>query len=470
MPDRDPYPTSLSVDEALRQVLAICPRLPSELVALGDAAERVLAADVVAGFSLPSFANAAMDGFAVRSADVLAGSAPSGSSPAACPLRVVGESVAGHGFAGEVEDGTAVRIMTGAAVPVGADAVVPLEETMPGEGGEEKMVWIPRQAVRPGQHLRQVGEDVAAGATVLRAGRVLAPQDIGLLAALGVAEVAVVRRPRVAILATGDELVPVGAPMEPGPGQVRDTNTPMLVALVTRYGGIPMALGIARDTEASLWQRLQEAFDYSPDLLLTTAGVSVGDYDLVKEVLALRGTIVFWKVRMKPGKPLVAGVLEVPDVPGVGQRQGTRHEEQRRTVPMLGLPGNPSSAFTVSEVFVRSALRHMQGRGACPPRVWARLDEAVQGTTRQSYLPVRVYATDRGYGVARCGVGRGSHAISTLVEANSLLMVPAQGGYRAGEMVEVVPLAGWGEGAEERAEERAEEEAGEATNGGSTRI
>lgn len=418
------FPTYIGVDEALQHILALCPRLPPEQVSLHDAAERVLAANVVAGLSFPPFANSAMDGFAARFADLLPGEST------APPLRVIGESVAGRGFAGKVAPGTAVRIMTGAEVPPGADTVVPIEESTPGEG--DSILLHPR-AAKPGQHIRQVGSDVTAGETVLHAGRVLHAAELALLAALGVAEIAVARRPRVALIATGNEVVPAGAPIEHS--QVRDANTPLLAALVKRCGGLPIPLEIARDTETSLMQRLREALTHAPDLILTTAGVSVGDYDRVKEVLTANGSIAFWKVRMKPGKPLVAGLL----------RQEEHRGDGEKSVPMLGLPGNPASAFTSGEVFVRPALLHMQGRSAVLPRVRARLDAAVKGTTRQAYHPVCLYYdADQGhYGAALCGQGRDSHAISTLVEANSLLMVPEQGGYRVGEMVEVVPFAAW---------------------------
>jgi molybdopterin molybdotransferase len=423
------FPAYVSVDDALRHILSICPRLPTERVSPGDGAERVLATDVVAPISLPAFANAAMDGFAVRSEDVTADNALAGPAPAACSLRVIGESVAGGGVAGRVEPGTTVRIMTGAMVPLGADAVVPIEETTPGEKG---CILVQPHSARAGRYIRQVGEDVSAGEIILRAGRVLAPQDIGLLAMPGVEKVAVVRRPRVAILATGDEVVPADAPIEPG--QVRNANTPMLAALINRYGGIPLTLGIAHDTEASLVRWLQEAFALAPDLILTTAGVSVGDYDLVKTVLDKMGTIVFWKVQMKPGKPLVAGLLHGPE------------SGKQRVVPMLGLPGNPFSAFVSSEVFVRAALLHMQGRQPVLPRIQARLDEDVKGTNRRAYIPVRVSLAEQGYGVALCGAGRGSHAMSRLVEANGLLAVPAQSSYHTGETVEVLLLTRWEEG------------------------
>ena len=315
----------LSVDEAQARVLAQIPRLPAERVALGEAAGRVLATTIVAGRALPPFDNSAMDGYAVRAADL----SPTGVTR----LRRVGESRAGSREPAPVAEGEAARILTGAPMPPGADTVV-MQENVSLEGD----AVIVHQAPRAGAHVRFVGEDVEAGATTLEAGAELGPGEIGLLAALGVAFVEVIGRPRVGILATGDELREVDEPLENG--QIVTSNSYALAAQVAAAGGIPVPLGIARDDEADIAARVRRGL--RTDLVLTSGGVSVGDYDLVRKVLESLGwKSDFWKVRMRPGKPIAFGQLG--------------------DVPVLGLPGNPASSMVCFELFARPAIRAMAG-------------------------------------------------------------------------------------------------------------
>jgi molybdopterin molybdotransferase len=312
-------------------------------VPLAEALGSVLAVDVIAGKSVPAFPNAAMDGFAVRAGETLCASAER-----PVRLRVIGEAAAGYQCASVVTPGTAIRIMTGAPVPTGADAVVRFEETDEATGavrhGPGDTVAI-MTAARPGENVRPIGEDVAAGATVLMAGTRVRPAEIGVLATLNRTQATVHRRPRVGILATGDEVVDAGEPL--GPGQIRNSNAPLLAALVTRCGGEVVPLGTARDSEDDLRRRLAQADGL--DLLLTTGGVSVGDYDLVKQVLQAEGRIDLWEVRIKPGKPLAFGCLG-------------------RT-PVLGLPGNPVAAAVAFEQFARPVIRKMPAiaRSRSPP-------------------------------------------------------------------------------------------------------
>src|ERR671910_809512 len=319
-------------------------------------------------------------------------------------LRVIAEAAAGYASAAIVTPGTAIRIMTGALVPAGADAVVRFEETDERTGavrrGPGDTVAIGASA-RPGENVRPIGEDVHAGETVLAAGTRVRPAEIGVLATLNRTEVTVHRRPRVGVLATGDEIVDAGEPLRLG--QIRNSNAPMLAALVSRCGGEVVSLGIARDTEDDLRGRLAQADGL--DLLLTTGGVSVGDYDLVKQVLQAEGRIDLWEVRIKPGKPLAFGCLG-------------------RT-PVLGLPGNPVAAAVAFEQFARPAIRKMLGDRCCEiPTVMARLSSRNENRGgRRPYVRVAGEGGPPGY-VGPVAGGQGSGVLSTLAKANALLVIP----------------------------------------------
>ncbi len=386
-------PELLTVAEALAIVLDSVAPLGSETVALLDALGRVLADPVVAADSLPPFANSSMDGYALRAAD-LAGAGPD----AGVRLRVVADVAAGAPSPVALTPGTAARIMTGAPLPDGADAVVPVEDTdEPWRDRDRPLpevvtVW---RVVAPGDYVRYPGEDIRAGQTVLEAGHVVRPQEIGVLASLGVERVAVVRRPRVGVLATGDELVEVGAALAPGK--------------IRALGGEAVMLGIAGDTEAAVRERLDAGVAAGVDLLISSAGVSVGAYDVVKAVLSAEGDVAFWRVRMRPGKPLAFG--------------------RYRGIPLLGLPGNPVSAMVSFERFARPAILKMAGRrGLERPSVMATVLEELHSDGRESYLRAVVSRDTRsrdmhGY-VATTTGGQGSHLMTSLVRANALLVIP----------------------------------------------
>lgn len=387
----------LSVEEALERILATVRVLEPERVPILEALGRVLAEEVVADRNIPPLPNSAMDGYAVRAADV---------ARVPARLRVIAEAPAGRLCPVEVGPGTAVRIMTGAPIPAGADAVVPFEHTRVVQDSScptaDEWIEVLRET-RPGANVREAGEDVRAGQVVLTPGRVLRPQEIGMLAALGRTEVAVVRRPRVAILATGDEVVP---PWEtPGPGQIRDANSYTVAAQVRRYGGIPLILGVARDEETLIREGVRRALAERADLIVTSGGVSIGDFDLVKQVLAAEGEMRFWSLNMKPGRPLAFGVVG--------------------GVPLVGLPGNPVSAMIATELFVRPAVLKMQGFTEWPwPELRARLtDPIVRKDGRRHYLRVRLRETPGGWEATLTG-DQGSGILNSLVQADGLAVIP----------------------------------------------
>lgn len=390
----------LSVREALSLILGTIDILPSEELDLLDGLGRVLAQSVTARDSLPPFANSSMDGYAVRAEDV-------GRARDDRPtrLKVIGDIAAGAGNLPDVVVGTAARIMTGAPLPPGADAVVPVEDTDEPWRGKERplpeFVAIHR-AVGPGDFTRHPGEDIRAGAIVLEKGRVLRPQEIGILAALGMGRINVIRRPRVGVLATGDELVDVASPLTPG--KIRNSNGYAQTAQVAALGGVPVMLGVAGDTEAAVRERLDAGVAAGVDLLISSAGVSVGAYDVVKAVLDEVGDVAFWRVRMRPGKPLAFGSY--------------------RGIPFLGVPGNPVSAMVSFEMFARPAILKMAGHDKLErPRVEVTVLEDIDSDGRESYIRAIVTRDERGY-LARTTGGQGSHMMTSLVKANALLVVP----------------------------------------------
>lgn len=391
---------NLTVQEALTAVLAPLTILPPEQVALPDALGRVLAAPITAQDNLPPFANSSMDGYAFIAADLVGAT---GDHPAT--LQVIGDIAAGSAPTIHITRDTAVRIMTGAPIPPGADAVIPVEDT--NENWRDKARPLPatiqiNRAVNPGDYIRPPGGDIQAGQTVLQAGHIIRPQEIGLLAALGIAELLVVRRPLVGILATGDELIPITEPLQPG--KIRNSNGYAQAAQVAALGAIPFSLGIARDSEDDVRAKLQAGLDAGVDLFISSAGVSVGAYDVVKAVLEAEGNIGFWRVRMRPGKPLAYGSY--------------------KGVPYIGLPGNPVSAMVSFERFARAAILKMAGHTQLErPQVLAELQEEMESDGRESYIRAIVSKRDD-VTIATPTGSQDSHMLSSLVKANALLIIP----------------------------------------------
>lgn len=410
----------IGVDEARERILARFHPLEPERVPILEALDRVLAEDIYSDIDIPPFDNSAMDGYALRSGDTIGASQEN-----PVTLEVMADLAAGHTTHLKVESGRAIRIMTGAPLPEGADAVVRFEETsegLTGSWGERIEVY---KEVSPWDNVRPAGEDIRKGELVLPKGTLVRPQEIGVLASLGRPEVEVIRRPQVAILATGDELVAIDE--EIGPGQIRNSNEYSTAAQVIRYGGVPVRLGMARDNIEELTSKIEEGLAAKVDLFLTSAGVSVGEYDVVKEVLASEGEIDFWQVYMKPGKPLAFGHI-----------QG---------VPLLGLPGNPVSAMVSFEQFARPAILIMLGKGALEkPEVEVTLDEDVTSSGRRGFIRAIVTRQEDGYHARAVTGPRGSGVLTSMVRANALLIVPEDTTVvRAGERLRAQMLD-WPEG------------------------
>lgn len=424
----------VSVQEALRGILESFAPLEAVSVPLDEALGLVLAEDVRSDIDLPPFDNSSMDGYAVRAEETVGASAD---NPAR--LRVAGYIPAGAAPGPEewVKPGTTIRIMTGAPVPPGADAIIPFEDTSEGRGlspqrlqpgaahaepvrvGSEVLIF---KSVKPGDYVRLTGEDVRAGEPVLRAGTTVRAYEIGVLAAVGKATVFVHRRPRVAILATGDELVEVWE--RPGPGQIRNSNNYAVAAQVRAWGAEAINLGVARDNLEDTTAKIEEALALGPDLLISSAGVSVGDYDVVKEALLALGTISMWQVRMKPGKPLAFGHLGA------------------RRVPFMGLPGNPVSSMVNMELFGRPAIMKMLGKGRIQRTIIeARAAERLENYSGREHYIRGIVGKVGGEYVARSTGGQGSNLLTSMSRANALLIVSE--GTRVveeGEMVSALML------------------------------
>lgn len=388
----------ISVEQAIAQVLSRIPVLEPERVGLLEALGRVLAQDVISDIDVSPFDNSAMDGYALRAADIA-----SGSVEAPVALRVVEHIPAGVEPRVAVGPGEASRIMTGAPMPAGADAVVMVERTRTGEreGGAGGTVEILTSA-KVGENIRLRGEEVRAGDAVMLTGEVVGAAAIGLAASVGHTTLLVGRRPRVAIVSTGDELVDIA--QKPGPGQIRNSNTYSIAAQVLQAGAEPHVLGIARDNEESTRALLSRAPEF--DVMVSTGGVSMGDFDVVKTVLEELGELDFWKVAMRPGAPQTFGTIG-----------GT---------PFFGLPGNPTSTMVGFEMFVRPSLRKMAGSTALQrPSVTATLShDAKKKSDRRYFMRGRLSPTaGDGYTVAISG-SQSSALLGAMHHANCLISLP----------------------------------------------
>ena len=405
--------TALAVDEAVARVLALAAarRLPSERVELHEARGRVLAHDVIAAHDLPPFANSAMDGFAVRGADL--------SSDAATRLRIVGTRFAGDGEAAMIAAGECLRITTGAPLPGGADTVV-IKERVQVDGD---MLVVPG-GEKAGANVRQAGEDLARGARALAAGEAIGAVRLGVLASLGMTGVDVVRRPRVAVLTTGDELVMPGAPL--GHAQIHNSNGFSLAALAIEAGARPLDAPLpfrhVRDDEASLRAALRAAAAEA-DVIVTSGGVSAGEKDLLPALVAELGAIVFWKVRMRPGMPVLCGTIA-----------GT---------PLIGLPGNPVSGIATFLLFVRPLLRAMQGiTEPATPCLHAHLAHPLaKRHARREFMRARLQPRADGSLAVAVLPKQGSGMLGAMAGADALVVVPEDAReLAAGTLVEVMPL------------------------------
>jgi molybdopterin molybdotransferase len=429
-------PALRSVEETIAAILAAIPGpLPAEAVSPERALGRYLAAAAVSRTDLPPWDNSAMDGYAVRAQDTTEASA---ASPVT--LRVIGEVRAGESSALAVGQGTALRIATGAPLPPGADAVVPVELTIPvdsngrdvGPAGRDATGPLPagvrfQEPVPAGGSVRAQGSDLHAGDTVLAPGSAMTPAAVSLAAGAGLGEVAVHGRPRVAVLATGDEIRAAGLPL--GPAGIPDANGPGLRALVTAAGADPLDLGIARDRLEDVESRLAGAIPEA-DVMIVSGGVSVGPYDVVRSAFQAVGRVDLWRVAVQPGKPFAFGVAERAG----GMHAGGRGDDALPPVLLFGLPGNPVSTAVTFELFVKPALRKLSG-GPAMEHADDRgvLTEPVtKSRGRRAYIRVvadrdsdgRVRRDGSGRVSLRLAGGQGSHVLSALAAADALAVVP----------------------------------------------
>lgn len=399
----------ITVEQALETILAHIRVLGSERVDILTSRGRVLAEDIIAGFNVPPLDNSAMDGYAVRAADVAGAS-----SGSPVTLTVTGDLPAGYTARQALEPGQALRIMTGAPVPQGADTVI-MQENTQSRGATVAIL----QGEKAGVNIRCAGEDITKDALLFPAGTLVRPAHIGIMASIKRAMVSVYQRPRVAILSTGDELVDIDG--ELGPGKIVTSNSYSLMSLVAEAGGTPVMLGIARDTREALRERLLEGLH--ADIIITSGGVSVGDYDFVKDVLQEQGAdMKFWKVLMRPGQPLAFGVI------------GGK--------PAFGLPGNPVSAMVSFEQFVRPAMRKMSGHVKLfRPFTEAVAQEDVPGRTgRKFFVRCRLALKDGMWQATTTG-GQGSGILMSMADCSGLMIVPETSpGIKAGDRVQVQVL------------------------------
>ncbi|HET7570651.1 MAG TPA: gephyrin-like molybdotransferase Glp [Gammaproteobacteria bacterium] len=402
---------ALSLDDARERILAqLTPIAMTERVAIRRALDRVLAEHVVSRLNVPAHTNSAMDGYAVRAADL-----PASGQIA---LRLVGDAFAGKPFAGEVHVGECVRIMTGGVVPRGADTIV-IQEDVQRQGGEV----VIGAGHRAGQHVRKAGEDLAAGATVLAAGRRVTAADLGLFASLGIGEVNVRRRLRVAFLSTGDELRSLGEPL--GEGDVYDSNRYTLYGMLTHFGADILDLGVVPDSPGALRAAFERA-GADADVVITSGGVSVGAADHVRDVLAEVGEVGFWKVNMKPGKPIAFGRLH-------------------GGATFFGLPGNPVSAMVTYYQLVQPALDYLAGaQPRVPVVMMARAGEDLRKSSgRREFQRGRLEWDEDDEPVVYSAAPQGSGILRSMSLADCFIVLSENSGpVKAGERVRVELFAG----------------------------
>ena len=410
----------ISVEEALNKILSFIEVLKPEEKPILDSLGQVLAEEICSKINVPPLDNSAMDGFAVRAEDTYGASE---TSPIL--LTVIDQVAAGYLSDKRIKSKTAIRIMTGAAVPDGANAVVQFEDTdeviRKSSKGNTSIIGIMRQ-VKKGQNIRFKGEDISMGMMVLPNGTLLRPSEIGVLASLGYSKALVIRRPVVAVLVTGDELIDIGQTLTPG--KIYNSNAYSIAAQIRRYGGNPKILGIGRDSIESIDKKIDEA--RGCDMLITSGGVSLGDYDVVKDVLSRRGEIAIWMVYMKPGKPSAFGTIT----------------DGEKKMLHLGLPGNPVSSMITFEQFERPAILKMMGiKNTAKPTIKAIIDDDVMNRDgRRIYARVVVSKTDNTFHASLTGP-QGSGILTSMIKANGLAIIPENTkGVKAGDIVQVQML------------------------------
>jgi molybdopterin molybdotransferase len=415
----------ISVEEALERILSRVGTLGDEQVPLTRALGRVLAQAVSSSLDLPPWPNSSMDGYALRSAD-----ATGASMEAPARLDIAGRIAAGHVADKPLTAGQAFRIFTGGPLPEGADSVIPQEEVK-----TEGTTLLVSRPVKAGEFVRPRGEDMRAGESVLERGRLIGPAELGLLAALGHAQVRVVRKPRVGILSTGDEIVDLGGRL--GPGQIPNSNTYSLTGQVIEAGGEPVPLGVAADRLEEIEARFR--WGLGCDLLISSAGVSVGEHDFVKAALERLGAEQhLWLVNMRPGKPIAFATIPGSGLlgPAAGPSAG------KGALPVFALPGNPVSAMVTFELFVRSALRRLGGHARLPrPVVQARALAAIPNPgRRRGFLRVTLTADESGGYGARLTGDQSSGILRSMVAADGLAVIPGDSTIEPGGTVSVILL------------------------------
>ena len=409
-------PNALPVAQAQRIVQDfVQPILGVETVTIWQALDRVLAADVISPISVPAHDNSAMDGFAFQGADLAA--------DAATTLTIIGTVYAGRAFDGSVGPGECVRIMTGAVMPAGCDSVVPQEFT---QRASDTTVTVPQGVVRTGDNRRLMGEDLLEGKAALTRGRILRPADLGLLASLGIGQVMVQRRLRVAFFSTGDELRSLGDPLDPG--CIYDSNRYTLFGMLTRLGCELIDMGVVKDDPASLEAALRSACAHA-DAIITSGGVSVGAADYTKQIMAQLGDVTFWKIGMRPGRPMAFGTIT----------------SKGKTAYLFGLPGNPVAVMVTFYFFARDALLRMMGASSAPlPLLRAASQTDIRKKPGRTEYQRGILSTDSdGSPLVRITGSQGSGVLRSMSEANCMVVLRhEQGNVHAGDLVDVVVFDG----------------------------